>query len=156
MKYLCKGNSIISKTDSRSTPRGASDQDPYYFMDIVEGIKNPKIILDENGDRSIIEDPEMAVADQLKDLYDNMVSDIYDELENKFGTRNDAAVQADSSTYEAMIKRPLSYVGALGFIDELSVITFAESKLSILDQYALFRIQRLETFRQERENIINA
>lgn len=90
-------------------------------------------------------------------LYDEMVKDIYDEMEIVFGTRNDVSASAFAATYEAMIKRPASYIDAeLGFNDEDAVLAYANSKLEASDAYGLYRLKRIGQYQAAKQAIENA
>lgn len=89
----------------------------------------------------------------IKIEYDAMVKDIYDEMENVFGTRNDVSAQAFAATWEAMVKRPSNYVGNLGLVDEQAVLDFANAKLALADAYAIFRLERINTYGINKANI---
>lgn len=90
-------------------------------------------------------------------LYQEMVKDVYDEMNNVFGTRNDVSASAFAATYEAMIKRPDNYVGEdLGFVDTAAVIQYANAKLAASDAYAVFRMKRIAQFEAEKAAIQNA
>jgi len=89
-------------------------------------------------------------------LYDAMVVDVYNKMYEVFGTRNDVSAQATASTYEAMVKRPASYVGELGLVDEAAVLSYASTKIAEADAYAIYRLNRIVQFQTERDAIINA
>lgn len=95
---------------------------------------------------------ELESVRDVKDaneLYEAMVKDIYDEMEKVFGTRNDASAMAFAATWEAMSKRPSSYVDPeLGFNSEEEVTTYANLKIAESDAYGVFRLKRLNQFTQ--------
>lgn len=151
MKYLAKEEDgvlrIVFQTDSRSLPRGTG----YRFIEGVD-TKYPVIHTDENGELSVIEDikPKLIQA-----AYDEMVEDIYSEMLNVFGTRNDVSAAAFAATWEAMLNRPANYVDALlGLLDDASVIAYANSKLAASDVYGVFRLQRIGLFQSTKASIL--
>lgn len=94
---------------------------------------------------------------QVKEAYDQMVKDIYDQLEVTFGTRNDVSAAAFANTYEAMLKRPANYVDAeIGLADEAAVTAFAQGKIAEGDAYALFRIKRIAQYEAAKTAIMGA
>lgn len=90
-------------------------------------------------------------SDEEQVLYDAMVSDVYNEMENVFGTRNDVSASAFAATWEAMIKRPENFVDpALGLNDESEVLAYANAKIAIADAYGVFRMKRIGQFESEK------
>lgn len=138
---------IRHKTNSSSLPRGGK----FIFVEGVE-TNYPKLYTDSEGCMSIIEDEQPKA---IKAAYDSMVSDIYDEMENVFSTRNDVSASAFASTYEAMVKRPANYIdGDLGLADEAAVTTYAEAKLALADTYGVFRLKRIAQYEAEKAAIL--
>lgn len=101
-------------------------------------------------------DAELAGAEAIMVAYESMVKDVYDEMENVFGTRNDVSAQATASTYEAMLKRPAAYVGMAGLVDEAAVTAYATTKVAEADAYGVFRLNRIAQFQTEKESIFNS
>ncbi len=93
---------------------------------------------------------------QIKPMYDQMVTDIYDEMLRVFGTSNDVSVSATAATLEAMLKRPANYVSTdLGLVDEAAVTTYATAKLGEADAYGIFRLKRIAQYQTEKAAILN-
>jgi len=93
----------------------------------------------------------------ITEAYNSMVKDVYDEMENVFGTRNDVSASAFAATYEAMLKRPENYIDAtLGFSSEAEVTTYAMSKISTSDAYGVFRLKRIAQYQAEKTAILGA
>ena len=86
---------------------------------------------------------------ESKKIYSEMVEDIYNEMLNVFGTKNDASAQASVATYEAMANRPENYVGQLGLVSVEDVVEFSKAKLVKADEYGIFRMNRIEKFKVE-------
>jgi len=115
--------------------------------DINLGVSPSSFTVDKTEDRS----------DELQSIYDAMVKDVYDEMENVFGTRNDVSASAFAATWEAMIKRPASYVDPeLGFADESAVTAYANAKIAASDAYGVFRLKRIGQFESEKATILGA
>jgi hypothetical protein len=120
--------------------------------------------LDENGFAKLksVESYEIEKAKVLKErevnsLYEAMVKDVYDEMEVVFGTRNDVSAAATASTYEAMVKRPDNYVGALPGLDtKEAVLFFANEKLKNADKYGVSRMKRIAKFNADKAAVLNA
>lgn len=93
---------------------------------------------------------------QIKVKYLEMVSDVYAEMGNVFGTKNDVSAQAFAATYEAMVKRPANYVGQLGLETEAAVLAYAEAKIAEADVYAVYRLNRIAQFQAEKDAILNS
>ena len=102
------------------------------------------------------EESNEAKAAQVTELYNAMVDDVYAEMKNVFGTDNDVSAQATASTYEAMLKRPASYVGMAGLVDEAAVTAYATTKVAEADAYGVFRLNRIAQFQTEKETILNS
>jgi hypothetical protein len=98
---------------------------------------------------------EADKEEQIEAAYNSMVKDVYDELENVFGTRNDVSAQATASTYEAMLKRPANYVTVGGLADEAAVTAYATAKIAEADAYGVFRLNRMAQFEAEKNAILN-
>lgn len=114
---------------------------------------------DKEAIEAILEQDIEVIVDknrQVKVKYDEMVNAIYAEMLNVFGTSNDVSAQATASTYEAMITRPANYVGQLGLVDEAAVLAYANSKIADADTYAVFRLNRIAQFQQEKAAILNS
>ena len=156
MRYLVKqildgdvviGHEIKHQTTSRALPRGGK------FI-YVEGVdtKYPKLETDKDGVMTIVED---TAPKQVKAAYDLMVKDVYAEMKSVFGTDNDVSASAFASTYEAMLKRPLSYVDPeLGLIDEAAVTAYATAKIASSDAYGIFRLKRINQYTAEKTAIL--
>ncbi len=130
---------------------------------------NPALVKREiidNKDESVLIQYETAHAviktaydlqEGIELLYTDMVKDVYDEMEHVFDTKNDISVSASVATYEAMIKRPASYVDEkLGLKDEAAVVAYADDKILAADKYAMSRMKRIAKFQVDKEALINA
>lgn len=95
---------------------------------------------------------ELELKERIKaDLYSNMVEDIYNNMFNVFGTRNDVSAAAFASTWEAMLSRPANYVDSeLGFNSEAEVTAYAQAKLNAADAYGIFRLKRIAQYEAEK------
>lgn len=94
-------------------------------------------------------------SQEIEVLYNQMLNDIYDEVENVFGTRSDVTASANVSTYEAMIKRPGNFIDeTLGLTTEQEVLNFANDKMSLIDSFGIFRLKRIKQFETERAALI--
>lgn len=93
---------------------------------------------------------------EISALYETMVSEIYAQMAVVFGTTNDVSAQATAATMEAMLSRPASFVGQLGLVDEAAVLAYANTQLAAMDGFALYRLNRIEQFRNDRDAIINS
>ena len=122
-----------------------------WIKDDVNGLGQPT--------QQEIDDALLLVEkdDQIAELYKTMVDEIYTEMKNVFGTRNDASAAAFASTWEAMLQRPANYVDTeLNLADEAAVTAYAEGKLAQADAYALYRLKRIEKFNADKLAVINS
>lgn len=113
----------------------------------------------ENGSVVFDSDLKKGVDDSkaINEKYNEMVKDVYDEMENVFGTRNDVSASAFAATYEAMLKRPENYIDALlGFSNEAEVTAYATSKIAASDGYGVFRLKRIAQYQAEKTAILGA
>lgn len=155
-KYLVKqifdagvvvGYEIKHQTTAMALPRGGN----FIFVYGVD-TAYPKIQIDTDSNMSIIED---TAPKAIKTAYDLMVEDVYNEMENVFGTRNDVSASAFASTYEAMLKRPLSYIDIeLGLADEAAVTAYAIARINASDAYGVFRLKRINQYQAEKAAIL--
>jgi hypothetical protein len=91
----------------------------------------------------------------VTEAYNAMVTDVYDQMEVVFGTRNDASATAFAATFEAMLKRPESYVDeTLGFVDAAAVTAYATAKIATSDAYGVYRMKRIAQFETEKAAIL--
>ena len=94
-------------------------------------------------------------AKQIEAKYEELVNDVYDSMESTFGTRNDVSAAAFASTWEAMVKRPASFVDAsLGLSDEAAVTAYATPKLAAADAYGVYRLKRIAQFESDKATIL--
>jgi hypothetical protein len=140
------------KTESRHKPRGGS----YIFLETEDSLKNPIVTTDAEGDLILAEDPVKLLETNVEVRYNVMVEEIYAEMAQVFGTSNDASAAATAATYEAMSKRPASYVDiALGFANASEVKAYADAKLDEADAYGIFRLKRIAQYKAEKDAILN-
>ena len=131
----------------------------YQFSEAEARVKNLW-----RDDRAMPTEAELLAAlaeadkeDQVKTKYDEMVSDVYAQMEATFGTKNDVSAAAFAATYEAMLLRPAAYVDLdLGFADEAAVIAYATARISAADDYAKYRLKRIAQYQDEKAAIEGA
>jgi hypothetical protein len=101
-------------------------------------------------------DNSLSKLPLIQETYDAMVKEVYDEMYNVFGTRNDASAAAFASTYEAMLKRPENYIDiGLGLFDAAAVTAYAAPRAASSDAYGVFRLKRIAQYQAEKAAIIN-
>lgn len=159
MKYLVKVTTVdevknyevLYVTNSNALPRGGH----YIFVESEIKLSSPIISTDEEGKLILVEDPAKEKEARITDAYNSMVKDVYDQMQIVFGTRNDVSASAFAATFEAMLKRPSSYIDAtLGFNDEATVTAYATSKIIASDEYGVFRMKRIAQFESEKQTIL--
>jgi hypothetical protein len=172
MKWLCKkvyevietetefgiteerGNLIKTKVvrANNDIPRGTKIDQEFFHVEGVE-TKHPKLIQDEEGNFSVIEDDKPK---RKKNKQKKMRKDVYAGMESTFGFDSDITVMAQSMTWEAMVKRPANYISAaLGLNTEAEVAAYATSKLNSADAYAVYRLELMKSYQDDIETIDN-
>lgn len=124
-----------------------------------------KAIDERNG--TLVSAIEVAGANidkqiKVKDAYDQMNADVYDEMYQVFGTNNADSAVAYERTWEMMKSDPDSW-SLLGLKDlsgnaldtAQKVTDFVTNKLASVEAYGKWRMQRIEQFRELRASILS-
>ena len=139
------------RTDAKAKPRDGS----HIFLSHESKLAHPVVIIDEFGEPVLIEDPIELLNAQVTVKYNELVVDVYAEMNAVFGTMNDVSAAASAATYEAMVKRPASYVDAvLGLNTEAEVTAYASARLDGADAYGIFRLKRIAQYQAEKAAIL--
>jgi hypothetical protein len=132
---------------------------------------------DENGDYFISMIGSRKKGKDISDAYSQMVSDIETEMATTFGTTRSDSAQASYATWKEMKTDPHEYT-ELGLKAEMDIyedddVTKALDKDEAIDhyekvqkysayrirkskEYAKYRLQRIQQFREEKETIENS
>lgn len=138
--------------NAKHKPRGGD----WLLLDFQGTFIKPVVELDEDGKPQIVEAPDTLLKEQLQALYDDMVTDIYNRMEQVFGTKSDMSALAYAATWEAMVKRPNKYRKMdLGFETVQEVLDYAQPKLEAADAYGVYRLKRLLKYERDKNAILN-
>ena len=105
---------------------------------------------------------------QIEALYQVMVSDVYAQMYATFGTNDPNSANAYKQTWDLMVAEPSLWVsaGLTASFDrgglsvgealdtEQKVLSYASACVSSAVQYGIWRMQRIEQFRVDRQNLI--
>lgn len=91
----------------------------------------------------------------LSSLYNNMNSEVLAQMAAVFGTSNADSANANKQTWELMKAKPSLFVPSK-FATEVEVVSFAEAKISAVETYAVWREQRIDQFRLDKNNLLNS
>ena len=139
------------KTDSNHKPRGGT----YIFLESETTLNSAIVEKNEDDDLILVEDPTELLNAQVTVRYNELVVDVYAEMNAVFGTTNDVSAAASAATFEAMVKRPASYVdAALGLNTEAEVTAYASARLDGADAYGIFRLKRIAQYQAEKTAIL--
>ena len=106
---------------------------------------------------------------EITSLYNAMNVDIYNKLEEVFGTRSGDSALAYKMTWEDMVQNPSNYLHLdlstdIAFAEfeigdkldsEAKIISYAKKKLEYASEYATFRLERIAQFRKERQEVLD-
>lgn len=171
MKYIIfntegkKIGSYEGDLDETSEKRSYLMCPPFaYHVQLPEGLDEECIKLNISSDpaipHSIVEDAELVAYKQkvikdakISELYENMNNEVLAEMAKVFGTSNPNSASAYLDTWKLMVEKPQLFVGKLGLTDEASIISYAQSKIAVAEQYAIFRLERISKFQFDRSLI---
>ena len=124
----------------------------------------------------LFEDPE-KVANKIKAqkaalvqaAYDKMNADVLAKMAQVFGTQKPESATAYKETWDLMAQEPALWVDkglkaafavaslevGEGLNTETKVQDYASAKLAEIKEYGIWRMQRIEDFKQERDTIIS-
>ena len=123
----------------------------------------------EDADKVFAREQRLKEA-QITELYNTMVSDIYDKVELVFKSRSQDNAIADQVTWEKMKENPSAYssgdllaefevagfsVGDMLDTDQ-KVLDYATAKINEIEQYSLWRMQRKQQFAIDRQAILDS
>lgn len=129
-------------------------------------------VFDEKTGWSIIRDPIKVKAweDQktIKEMYEQMNEEILAQMKIVFGTTNPESASAYNETWKLMEQNPNFWashnmkaqfdIGAFQVGDDLDdadlIEEYAHAKLIEVQDYAVWRMQRIEKFRQDKLNLV--
>ena len=182
MKWLCKKNfdvlideddnksrgehlgyEILLRTDS-GIPRGTHLGHDFILLDGAD-TKHPEINIDSDGIVTVI---ESVIVKSINDEYDTMNKDVYTEVYQKFETQNPDSVTADALTSSLMVEDPTFFVGIVAERDagaeikkgdtlntNEKVLLYAAELKRLQKEYAVYRINRKNKFRKNRDELLN-
>jgi hypothetical protein len=90
----------------------------------------------------------------VDEKYNLLNTEVYAQMASVFGTTNPESATANHNTWATMVQYPTAFVGSLGFTTPEEVLLFAQPKLNASIAYSIYRLQRIEQFRQERTAIL--
>lgn len=94
-------------------------------------------------------------AQQVADAYAVMNADVYAAMYTLFGTNNPDSAVAYERTWSLMKSNPASFVGINAELStEQAVTDYADTKIAAALAYSVWRIQRIEQFRDLRSSIL--
>lgn len=82
----------------------------------------------------------------IQTLYNTMNADVYAEMETVFGTKNPESANAYKQTWDLMLVKPELFAGKLGLTTNQDVTNYATAKIATVEAYAVWRMERIETF----------
>jgi hypothetical protein len=91
---------------------------------------------------------------RITEKYNLLNAEVYAQMASVFGTTNPESATANHNTWSTMVQYPTAFVGSLGFTTNEEVLNFAQPKLDASITYSIYRLQRIEQFRQERISIL--
>lgn len=94
--------------------------------------------------------------------YDSMNKDVYEQMASVFGTTNPDSASANEKTWSLMQSNPSLFANQ-GLKDdngvvmstEQQVLDYASAKMTAVLNYGIWRLQRIQQFRDARDAIIN-
>lgn len=104
----------------------------------------------------IIEDGERLKTKTVEDLHTVMEQEVLEQMATVFGTTNPESATAYKQTYDLMLAKPSLFVGKLGLTDEESITSYATAKVAAIEEYAVWRMERIAQFKIERDAILGA
>ena len=90
----------------------------------------------------------MIKEKQISDLKDQLNIVVLNQMAVVFGTNNPDSASANLETWKRMKELPSIFVGKLGFTTEEEILAYANQKLAIADEYAIFRMEKILEFQQ--------
>lgn len=97
-------------------------------------------------------DAEVAKELEVTKAYNEMVEEVYVDMEAKLGSRSDASVNADVQTWQLMIQFPDDFLTE-DLDTQAKVKAFATAKLKNAVAYVKGRQEKLKAFRVKRDAI---
>lgn len=135
------------------------------FRKIWPEIANPLAFFNQNlhdkefdfkFNQVLLEETKLEKSDLVQKAYDKMNSDVYTKMQEVFGTSNAESAAANQSTWSLMMQSPSAFVGSLGFTSEAEVIAYSQPKHESAIAYGIWRLTRIQQFRDERSQILGA
>lgn len=156
---------LIEDTSWTFYPAEGED-DQYWMKDEIRTYEQPMIV-DESWTHypfiaaipehyEIVEDTQKLKEKQVSDLHEQMNKDVLVQMNIVFGTTNPESATAYKQTYDLMLAKPALWVGKLGLTDEAAVTAYATAKIEVIEQYAVWRMERIAQFKIERDQILGA
>lgn len=93
---------------------------------------------------------------EVDELYRIMNDEVYEKMAVVFGTKNSESASANQATWTSMIQTPEKFIGSLGFTSKEDVLAYATPKYDSACAYAIWRTQRIDKFRSDRDAILNS
>lgn len=110
-------------------------------------------IVKSDGSWSVVEDTDAIKKRQVSELHSRMESEVLERMKVVFDTTSSDSAMANKQTYDLMVSKPQLFVGKFGLTNEQEVISFAQAKLTNIETYAIWRMERIMQFKQDCENL---
>lgn len=134
------------------------------FREVWPEISNPLAFFNENKANKTFDFKfdEIEAKELLRDkaklveaAYNKMNADVYQKMFETFGTKNAESAQANQATWALMIQSPEKFAGKIdGLSTSADVLAFATPKHEAAIAYGIWRENRINSFRAEREGIL--
>jgi hypothetical protein len=135
------------------------------LLKVLPEVSNPLLWANENKmtgqeltDLLVLVNGHESASDkvsQIDVLYKTMNEEVLNQMAAVFGTTNPDSASAYEGTYKLMLEKPSLFIGKLGLTSEGEVLAYAIGKMTAIENYAIWRLERIELFRVERESILN-
>jgi len=95
---------------------------------------------------------------EASELYIGMRKDLFDDMYSKFGTRASDTLTAYYETWKLLLESPKDFINMITEDFEVldtegKVSAYAKEKISLIKEYAKFRMNRIAEFRIERAKL---
>lgn len=135
------------------------------FHKIWPNVVNPLAFFNENlsnkdfdfkFDAVLLEENKLVSAELVQKAYDRMNSEVYAKMQETFGTSNAESAAANQSTWMLMVQSPTSFIGVIGFTSVEEVLAYSQPKYDSAIAYGIWRLNRIQQFRDEKNQILEA
>lgn len=115
----------------------------------IPAVMGPRVVAD------IVKSATKTKTAQIQAAYELMNTEVLAQMAVVFGTTNTASASANKDTWQMMIDEPALYVPSK-FATVEEVVSFATAKMNVVKAYAVWREKRIDDFRIEKQNILEA